>query len=272
MQLSAEEGVSSLAAAIGEPARARILVCLMDGRARTSTELAVVADVSPSTASAHLARLKEQNLVAAMASGKHRYYRLHGTSAAAVIEALTVFAAERQESLPSRVPDRLRVARSCYDHMAGQLAVALHDHFIARAWLTPDASKSGAYELTNLGNKALTELGIDIDCTRTLRRRFAYACVDWSERRPHLAGALGAAVLDAACRKKWLVRDLDSRALSITVAGRRELSARFGICVERTSLPPAIRLWKRMGNEQPASNKCAGERQGENGATHPRDG
>jgi DNA-binding transcriptional ArsR family regulator len=233
MQLTAEENVSSLAAAIGEPARARILFCLMDGRARTSTELAVIADVSPSTASAHLARLKKQNLVTVLASGKHRYYRLQGPSAAAVIEALTVFAGERQESLPSRVPDRLRVARSCYDHMAGQLAVALHDHFIARAWLTPDASKSGAYELTDLGNKALTELGLDIDGTRTSRRRFAYACVDWSERRPHLAGALGAAVLDAAFKRKWLVRDLDGRALNITEAGRRELSARFGILVER---------------------------------------
>jgi DNA-binding transcriptional ArsR family regulator len=234
VQTFAEKNVSSVAAAIGEPARARILVCLMDGRARTSTELAIVADVSPSTASTHLARLKEQSLVAVMACGKHRYYRLEGPSVAAVIEALTVFAGERQEQLPSRVPSRLRAARSCYDHMAGQLAVALHDHFIARAWLTPDASKQGAYELTDLGDKALTELGIDIVCARTLRRRFACACVDWSERRPHLAGALGAAVLDVSFRKKWLIRDLDSRALNITVAGRRELAARFGICIERT--------------------------------------
>jgi DNA-binding transcriptional ArsR family regulator len=238
VQPSAEKSVSSLAAAIGEPARARILVCLMDGRSRTSTELAIVADVSPSTASAHLARLKEQNLVAVLACGKHRYYRLRGPSAAAVIEALTVFAGEREENLPSRVPHRLRSARSCYDHMAGQLAVALHDHFVAGAWLVPDASREGAYDLTELGDKALTELGLDIDCTKALRRRFAYACVDWSERRPHLGGALGAAVLDVAFRKKWLVRDLDSRALNITAAGRRELRARFGICIEPTSATP----------------------------------
>jgi DNA-binding transcriptional ArsR family regulator len=235
VQPSAEESVSSIAAAIGEPARARILVCLMDGRARTSTELAIVADVSPSTASAHLARLKEQNLVAVMASGKHRYYRLEGPAVAAVLEALTVFAGDRREQAPSRVPHRLRTARCCYDHMAGQLAVALHDHFIAHAWLTPDTSTQGAYELTDLGGKALTEFGLDIDGTRGLRRRFAYACVDWSERRPHLAGALGAAVLGVALKKKWLVRDLDSRAFDITVAGRRELIARFGICLERTA-------------------------------------
>jgi DNA-binding transcriptional ArsR family regulator len=238
MQSSVEKSVSALAAAIGEPARARILVCLMDGRARTSTELAVVAEVSPSTASAHLARLKEQNLVAVMASGKHRYYRMQGPSAAAVIEALTVFAGEREESLPSKVPLRLRAARSCYDHMAGQLAVALHDHFIDRTWLSPDASKPGAYELTEVGAKALTELGLDIDCTKALRRRFAYACVDWSERRPHLGGALGAAVLDVALRRKWLLRDLDGRALRITEAGRRELIARFGIRVERATMLP----------------------------------
>jgi DNA-binding transcriptional ArsR family regulator len=234
VQPSAEESVSSIAAAIGEPARARILVCLMDGRARTSTELAVVADVGPSTASAHLARLKEQNLVAVMACGKHRYYRLEGPAVAAVLEALTVFAGGRPEQVASRVPHRLRAARCCYDHVAGHLAVALHDHFIAHAWLTPDTSRQGAYELTQLGDKALTGLGLDIDGTRALKRRFAYACVDWSERRPHLAGALGAALLDVALKKKWLVRDLDSRALEITAAGRRELIARFGICLERT--------------------------------------
>jgi DNA-binding transcriptional ArsR family regulator len=234
VQPSAEESVSSIAAAIGEPARARILVSLMDGRARTSTELAIVADVSPSTASAHLARLKEQNLVAVMACGKHRYYRLEGPAVAAVLEALTVVAGGCPE-VPSRVPNRLRAARCCYDHMAGQLAVALHDHFIARAWLMPDTSKQGAYQLTQLGDKALTEIGLDIDGARALRRRFAYACVDWSERRPHLAGALGAAVLDVALKKKWLSRDLDSRALSITAAGRRELNARFSICLERTA-------------------------------------
>lgn len=234
---SAEKNASSLAAAIGEPARARILVSLMDGRARTSTELAVVADVSPSTASTHLARLKEQNLVAVLACGKHRYYRLEGPSVAAVIEALTVFAGERPQESPCRVPTRLRAARSCYDHLAGELAVALHDHFIARAWLETDESKQGGYHLTDLGDKALTELGLDIISTRASRRRFAYACVDWSERRPHLGGALGAAVLDAVFRKKWLARDLDSRALNITVAGRRELAARFGICIERTPAP-----------------------------------
>jgi DNA-binding transcriptional ArsR family regulator len=218
-----------------------MLVCLMDGRARTGTELAIVADVSPSTASAHLARLKKQNLVTVMACGKHRYYRLEGPAVAAVLEALTVVAGGLPEHVPARVPSRLRAARCCYDHMAGQLAVALHDHFIARAWLMPDESKQGAYELTVLGDKALTELGLDIDCARALRRRFAYACVDWSERRPHLAGALGAAVLDVALKKKWLVRDLDSRALSISGAGRRELIARFGICVEGVAAPAGRR-------------------------------
>ncbi|MGB6308469.1 MAG: winged helix-turn-helix domain-containing protein [Steroidobacteraceae bacterium] len=237
MDASVETNLSTLAAAIGEPARARMLLCLMDGQARTSTELATVADVSPSTASMHLARLKDQSLVAVMARGKHRYYRLEGPSVAAVLEALTVFSGERQGKLPTTAPSRLWAARSCYDHMAGQLAVALHDHLVNRAWLVPDDAKQGGYELTGGGERALIELGIDTGSTRALRRRFACSCLDWSERRPHLGGALGAALLNVFLNKKWLRPDLDSRALNFTPVGRREIMVRFGICIERATSP-----------------------------------
>lgn len=223
--------VARIAAAIGEPARARMLYSLMDGRARTSTELAVAADVSASTASAHLNRLKSERLVKALAQGKHRYYSLDGPNVASALEGLSVLAGGSRVIFRSTAPSRLRGARTCYDHMAGTMGVSLHDRLHALGWLAPDAAAAGEYQVTATGSQALPALGIDLDATRALRRRFAYACLDWSERRPHLAGALGAALLKVALKRKWVTQDLDSRALSITVLGRREVRARFGVAV-----------------------------------------
>jgi DNA-binding transcriptional ArsR family regulator len=220
--------VADIAAAIGEPGRARMLYCLMDGHARTSTELSAVADISPSTASAHLNRLKAANLVKVAAQGKHRYYSLVGGEVAAVLEGLNVLAGTKTAFVPN-TPRRLRAARTCYDHMAGAVGVALHDRFQALGWLQPDAGGvDGTYELTAEGDAAFNGLGIDVAATRGQRRRFACACLDWSERRPHLGGALGAAVLKLALRREWLTQDLDSRALSLTSRGQRELASRFG--------------------------------------------
>ncbi|MGC2331694.1 MAG: helix-turn-helix transcriptional regulator [Candidatus Acidiferrales bacterium] len=221
--------VSSIAAAIGEPARARMLYCLSDGRARTSTELAVVADISPSTASAHLQRLLVERLVKVIAQGKHRYYSLEGADVAAALEALCVLAGGSREAFVPNTPNPLRFARTCYDHIAGTLGVSLHDRFRALGWLSATSATGNSYEIPSKGAKAFAALGIDIEATRKLRRRFAYACVDWSERRPHVGGAVGAALLGVALRRKWVIQDLDSRALSITKVGRREMLARFGI-------------------------------------------
>ena len=221
--------VSRIAAAIGEPARARMLYCLADGRARTSTELGVVGGVGPSTASVHLNRLKAERLVNVFAQGKHRYYSLSGTSVADALEALSVVAGHAPGAFVPNTPSRLRAARTCYDHMAGSVAVRLHDRFIALKWLTPDSAGDHAYDLTSAGLKACAAVGIDVDATRSLRRRFAFGCVDWSERRPHLGGALGAALLKIAMKQRWVIQDLDSRALSVTAAGRRDMRARFGL-------------------------------------------
>lgn len=221
--------VASLAAAIGEPARARMLYNLLDGRARTSTELAVVAAVSPPTASVHLHRLKAQRLVRVIVQGKHRYYRLEGPNVAAALEALSVLAGESRGSFATRTPSRLLAARTCYDHLAGAMGVALHDRFLAMRWLSPASADEAGYDLTPAGVTACEALGIDIGRARALRRRFAFACLDWSERRPHIGGALGAALLAVVLERKWMVPDLDSRALSVTRAGRRELAARFGV-------------------------------------------
>lgn len=226
---SVEIGVASIAAAIGEPARARMLYCLLDGHARTSTELAIVGEVSPSTASVHLARLKEQKLVKVLSQGKHRYYSIEGESVARALEALTVVAGGMHQKFVPGTPPHLRSARTCYDHMAGLLAVTLRDRFEKLNWLASDSVEADAYELTEEGGKALAALGIDIDGARALRRRFAYACVDWSERRPHIGGALGHAILQLALSQKWFVQDLDSRALTLTAMGRRQMQTRFGL-------------------------------------------
>ena len=228
-EFSAETAVSRIAAAIGKPARARMLYCLLDGHARTSTELALVAEVSPSTASVHLAHLKDRGLVRVLAQGKHRYHSLEGNHTAAALEALMVAAVGPDNRFVSNTPQRLRAARTCYDHIAGTVAVALNDRFEKLGWLTAPATGSQTYEVTAAGARALTDLGIDIDATRGLRRRFAYACVDWSERRPHIGGALGAALLKVALKRKWVAQDLDSRALRVTRSGSRELQVRFGL-------------------------------------------
>jgi DNA-binding transcriptional ArsR family regulator len=225
-----DAAVSGIAAAIGEPARARMLYCLMDGHARTSTELAVVAEVSPSTASAHLNRLKQEHLVKALVQGKHRFYSLDGPDVASVLEGLSVLAGVSRPKFVPTTPSRLREARTCYDHLAGRVGVLLHDRFKVLGWLSAGStSGAAAYDITRDGALAFEALGIDLEATRTLRRSFAYACLDWSERRPHVGGALGAALLRVALKRKWVVRDLDSRALGVTSLGRREMLTRFGL-------------------------------------------
>jgi DNA-binding transcriptional ArsR family regulator len=220
MHADVSSTAASIAAAIGEPARARVLYCLMDGRARTATELAIFAEVSPSTASAHLQRLTSERLIKVLAQGKHRYYSLAGPSVARILESLNVLAGQKFEPT---TPTPLRAARTCYDHLAGTLGVALHDGLLTQNVLT------AAYELTPTGTTALQSLGIDMEATTALRRRFAYPCLDWSERRSHLGGALAAALLKAALKKRWLIQELDSRALTITTPGRREMQSRLGI-------------------------------------------
>jgi len=224
-----EIAVARIAGAIGEPARARMLFCLMDGHARTSTELAIVADVATSTASAHLNRLKAEHLVKVITQGKHRFYSLDGPKVATVLEGLSVLVDQPRQKFTPNTPTRLRAARVCYDHMAGHLGVLLHDRFNQLKWLSHTSSENESYDLTPEGVKAVDALGIDVEEIRNLRRRFAYACLDWSERRPHIGGALGAALLKLAIKRKWVAQDLDSRAIRVTGNGRREMLARFGV-------------------------------------------
>ncbi len=221
--------MSEIASTIGEPARARILMCLMDGQARTSTELAVVAQVGPSTASAHLHRLRGSGLVTVLQQGKHRYYSLGGPDVASMLEQMSVLAGRAKKRPANTAQDRLRAARSCYDHFAGMLGVALHDRFTEMQWLVQGDSEHEAYELSAQGTKVFSDLGIDLDAVRARHRRFARGCLDWSERRFHLGGALGAALLSHARKRKWVFQELDSRILRVTDLGRREISTRLGV-------------------------------------------
>lgn len=218
---SPDQALAHIAASMAEPVRARMLCCLMDGHARTATELAAVGEVAASTASAHLARLYRQGLIECLAQGRHRYYRLAGAEVGQALESLLVLAGQPGPRFVPSTPEPLREARRCYDHLAGHWGVRLHDHALRRGWIiVPPAAAPRDYGLTPAGEAALAGLGVDVAAARAARRRrLACACMDWSERRPHLGGALGAAWLQALLGQGWLRAELDSRALRPTRRG-----------------------------------------------------
>ena len=215
-------------ALIGVPARANMMAALMDGRAQTATELAFVAGVTPQTASSHLAKLTEAGLLAVERQGRHRYYRLAGPAVAEALEPLTHLTPNR------RVPERrraharrvgeLRSARMCYDHLAGRLGVALTDSLLKRRYMR---RVGGDFKLGPKGRGFLVELGVDVEAAEGQRRHFARCCLDWSERRPHLGGALGAALAERLMAAKWLKRDRKSRKVVVTAAGEAALPEAF---------------------------------------------
>jgi len=219
-----------------------MLCVLLDGRARTATELAAAADIGASTASSHFQRLREQGLVDLAVQGKHRYYRLANVEVAQALEALLVVAGAERTPFKPNTPSALRDARTCYDHMAGTLAVRIHDAMLARQWLAADGRD---YTLTPLGEASLAQVGVDVATARQRRRRFACPCLDWSERRSHLGGALGAALLQALLQRGWVDKDLDSRALSVTRKGARQFPAFFGMPEPETG---DMADWARPGN------------------------
>jgi DNA-binding transcriptional ArsR family regulator len=225
-----EVNLASIAAIIAEPARSRMLCCLLDGHARTSTELGVVAGVGAPTASAHLQKMKERGLVHLTVQGRHRYYRLAGPEIAQVLEDLLVIASAAP-FVPS-TPMRLRSVRTCYDHLAGELGVKWHDHSFEMGWLVPNVDATD-YSLSAAGQQALAQHGLDPNLPN--RRRFAYPCMDWSERRPHLGGALGARFLDLCLTQGWLRPQLDGRAMTLTSKGRREFSSRFRVVLNESA-------------------------------------
>ena len=216
-----------VAALVGDTARATILAALMSGQALTASELAYIARVSRPTASEHLTKLAEARLIAVTKQGRYRYYRIASPLVARMLESIIAVAAI---DVPPRYQprsirdDALRFARTCYDHLSGQVGVAIADALVANGHivLTEDGG-----ELTAAGARFLTEFGADLNVRG--KRVFCRPCLDWSERRPHLAGLVGAEIWRRCLELGWFKRERDSRALRVTPLGRAGLLDTFGI-------------------------------------------
>jgi len=221
---SAEE-VAKIAALVGETTRTRMLLALGDGRALPAGELAACADITAQTASGHLAQLVMAGLLTMVRQGRHRYYRLASSHVAALLESVMVVAATSPRPMvSSRVDPALQQGRTCYNHLAGRLGVAICDALVqAHRVILDDA---GAH-ITPGGLVFLESMGIDI---RGIRRHpYARTCIDWSERRPHLGGTIGIAIHKRCLELAWIVPHLDSRAVRVTDLGKKQFLSQFGI-------------------------------------------
>jgi DNA-binding transcriptional ArsR family regulator len=214
--------IPRIANLLADPARAAILWTLIDGTTRPAGELAFAANISPQSASAHLAKLVEGGLLLSEAQGRHRYFRIASAEAAALVENLASFGASISPRPPQHpplirtMPREFLLARTCYDHLAGEMAVDMLAAMLRSQWL----EKTGQdFEVTKFGQEKLTALGVDWNQPCKGRRAFSRACVDLTQRRAHLAGSLGAVLLDFYVRDGWILRTSHSRVVSITPKG-----------------------------------------------------
>jgi DNA-binding transcriptional ArsR family regulator len=225
--MSYSTNIAEIAALVGDPARANMLTALMDGRALTASELAYAAGIVASTASGHLAKLLEANLLNVVQQGRHRYYRLASPLVGSMLESLMAVAAIEgpKRYRPSSCRDEaLRDARTCYNHLAGRLGVSIADAMLARGQLELGGD---AGVLTGAGRALLIDLGVAVIDETTSHRVYCKPCLDWSERRPHIGGALGVAIADRCFELGWIERQRDSRALRITGKGQKGFHQHF---------------------------------------------
>ena len=211
--------LARVAGLIADPARARMLRALLDGTMRPAGELAYAADVSAQSASAHLAKLTGGGLLVLQAQGRHRYFRIASAQVAHAIESLGSLGAARMPREPAAAraaPPQFLRARTCYDHLAGEVAVQLCDAMLKARWLAADGAE---FRVTRAGEAKLAALDVDLAAARGARRAFANACVDLTQRRPHLGGALGAGLLQVCLERRWVLRMPRSRAVSVTPRG-----------------------------------------------------
>jgi DNA-binding transcriptional ArsR family regulator len=225
---TATHRVAAIGELFGDPARAAILVALLDGRARTAGELALAGNISPQSASGHLAKLTLGGLLVVRSQGRHRYYELASAEVAHALEATGSLATRTANWAEARYAGArmgdsdIRIARSCYDHLAGIVAVDLTRRLVSSGAIHP--SGEWEYELGRNGDSFFGKMGVDIDAVRRGRRAFARRCLDWTERKPHLAGALGAALFARLIDLGWVARKRDSRVVRLTHLGERRIS------------------------------------------------
>jgi DNA-binding transcriptional ArsR family regulator len=230
--IGAAHGVASVGELFGDAARAAILVALLDGRARTAGELALAGNISPQSASGHLAKLTAGGLLAVRSQGRHRYYELANADVAHALEAAGSLGAQRANGgangNDTHTPNArlansdIRMARSCYDHLAGVVAVDLTQRMESSGAIR--ACGEWEYELGRNGERFFGGLGVDVGAVRRGRRAFARRCLDWTERKPHLAGALGAALFVRLVGLGWVARKRDSRVIRVTHLGERKIA------------------------------------------------
>ena len=222
--------IAEIAGLVGEPARATMLSALLDGRALTATELAYAARVTPQTASTHLAKLTDAELLTSIRNGRHRYFRLASPKVVEMLNGIMAIALDnRPRYRPlSRQAQELSSVRICYDHLAGRLSVDLADSFTTREYIVLGDE---ATEITADGTRFLTEFGIDLFAAGRRRRRFYRSCLDWTERRPHTGGAVGAALANRLFDLGWTERMKHSRAVIVSASGRHGFLETFGIAV-----------------------------------------
>lgn len=226
--MNLEPNIHVIATALADRSRARMVCALMTGRAHTVKELACAAEVTPPTASAHLKVLEREGLVVPLKAGRNKFVRIASPAVAHLIETLSVLtsADHVRRIRPRGATPAMLEARSCYDHIAGRLGVSLFDRLAAMGAITCDADQAA---VTASGVAVFTGLGIDMAALRAQRRPLARCCLDWTERRYHLAGSLAAAVLERMLAAGWIDRARTGRALVVTAAGRQMLAERFGL-------------------------------------------
>jgi len=225
--------ITRIAGLIGEAGRIQMLTALLDGKGHSASELAMAAAVSPQTASSHLAKLLSGGLVVSERKGRQRFFRLGNADVAAAVEALGALA--QNSGLPA-IPE-IRFARTCYDHLAGVLAIALRNELLRRGALR---HRNNGFAVTNAGKELLRTLQVDAESLKTERRSFARKCLDWTERRHHIGGAVGAALLSRLVEMKWLARMANTRAVRLTHAGESGFERVFGIQCAALRARPAV--------------------------------
>lgn len=223
--MHAEPDLARIAATVGDARRIQMLSLLMEGRALTAKELALGAGIEPATASAHLKRLLEDGLLTSAAQGRHKYFRFASEHVAQLVESLMRVAPRRAAAASAREDEPIRRARYCYDHLAGSLGTGLFALMLKKGWLQDDAGQPKQLQLTPRGDKALASLQVDLAAAQARRRQFACRCLDWSERRDHLGGALGAALAQQLQALHWIERRKHSREVKVTAQGAQGLKA-----------------------------------------------